>query len=341
MRKLSLLIVLPLVAVMAQAPKSPHGDRLTLDCSECHSTEGWTFDSSRATFSHENTRFILEGQHRHTGCRACHTTLVFSEVKSGCVDCHADLHNNTVGHDCARCHNSKSWLVHNITEIHQLSRFPLVGAHRQADCQQCHTSPSLLEFQPLGIECIDCHRKDYERAVNPNHLQSGFPTDCMDCHRIDGFEWRASGINHDLFPLTKGHQLENCAACHKTGIFEPISSDCYSCHQKDFTAAANPSHQQQGFTTQCLDCHTTDPGWKPARFDIHDTFFFPVFSGKHKGEWDNCSTCHTDQNNYRAFSCLNCHEHRQAEMDKEHKDVGGYSHNSQNCLSCHPNGTKK
>jgi hypothetical protein len=339
MRKLSFLIVLPLLAVMAQAPQNPHGDSLKIDCSDCHSTEGWTYNSERASFSHEITGFILEGQHNHTGCRACHTTLVFSEAKPGCVDCHADLHNNTVGHDCARCHNTKSWLVHNTTEIHQMSRFPLVGAHNKADCHQCHISPSLLEFQPLGIECIDCHRPDYEGATNPNHLQTGISTECNDCHRIDGFEWRASGITHDFFPLTKGHQVDNCAACHKTGIFEPLSPDCISCHQNDFNAAANPSHKQEGFTTRCLDCHTTDPGWEPARFDIHDAFYFPIFSGKHRGEWDKCSACHVEQSNYSAFSCLNCHEHRQAEMDKKHDDEAGYIYNSMSCLECHPNGT--
>ena len=144
-----------------------------------------------------------------------------------------------------------------------------------------------------------CALPIYEGATNPNHLQTGISTECNDCHRIDGFEWRASGINHDFFPLTKGHQVDNCAACHKAGIFEPLSPDCISCHQNDFNAAANPSHKQEGFTTRCLDCHTTDPGWEPARFDIHDAFFFPVFSGKHKGEWDKCSSCHVEQNNYR------------------------------------------
>ena len=341
MQKLSLVILMVFWALFVKAQENPHGDDLTFDCMDCHTTEGWTFSKATAKFDHDVTQFKLEGQHIVTDCKSCHTSLVFSEAKANCIDCHTDMHNNTVGMDCARCHDPKSWLVSNITEIHQMSRFPLLGAHNTASCADCHSSASNLEFQPLGVECIDCHRQDYEATTNPNHAQAGLSTDCIECHKIDAFSWSSQGFNHDFFPLSKGHEINDCSACHTSGVFEPISADCYSCHQNDFLAATNPSHQGSGFTTTCTDCHTTDPDWQPAKFDIHDDFYFPVYSGEHRGEWESCADCHTQPESYAVFSCTNCHEHNQGEMDDEHSDVNGYSYNSLACYACHPMGRKE
>ncbi len=338
MRKLSLIFGILLLIFQLKAQDNPHGDDFSFDCLDCHTTEGWTFSAATADFSHDSTRFKLEGQHVFTDCRACHTTLVFSEAKTNCMDCHTDMHNNTVGLDCARCHDPNSWLVSNVTEIHQLSRFPLLGAHNKADCAACHTSVSNLEFQPLGVECVDCHRQEYDATTNPNHVQAGLSTDCFECHKMDAFTWTSQGFNHDFFPLTKGHQINDCATCHTSGVFEPVSSDCYSCHQSDFVSASNPSHQNSGFTTQCTDCHTTEPGWSPAKFDIHDDYYFPIYSGAHRGEWESCSECHTQPESYAVFSCTTCHAHNQNEMDSEHRGVSGYSYNSLACYACHPMG---
>jgi len=327
---------------LASAQESPHGEKLTFNCTDCHTTEGWKFSASTAKFSHDLTKFKLKGQHFYSDCKACHKTLVFSEAeaKANCNDCHTDMHNNTVGPNCAECHTPKSWIVENITEIHQRSRFPLLGAHNTADCAACHTSASNLEFQPLGVECIDCHNGDYQATTKPNHIQTGISTDCIECHRIDAFEWSASGINHDFFPLTRGHKVEDCAACHKSGITEPISADCSSCHQNDYNNAKNPSHQNSGFSTSCAECHTTEPDWKPAEFKTHDGLYFPIYSGSHKGEWNSCADCHTQPENYNLFSCTDCHEHNKSDMDKEHKGENGYSYNSNACFACHPNGSE-
>lgn len=341
MQKLSLIFSMILLAGIASAQQNPHGEKLAFSCTDCHTTEGWKFSQATAKFSHDLTTFKLEGQHFYTDCAACHKTLVFSEAKSNCVDCHTDMHNNTVGPNCAECHTPKSWIVNNITEIHQNSRFPLLGAHNTADCSACHTSVSKLEFQPLGIECYDCHRLDYQAATNPNHVQSGISTNCFECHRVEAFEWSASGINHDFFPLTKGHAIENCAECHTSGISVPISANCYDCHQNDYNSAVNPSHQNSGFSTNCTECHTTDPDWKPANFKTHDAQYFPIYSGSHRGEWESCTECHTQPGNFNSFSCVDCHEHNKSDMDKEHRGENGYSYNSNACFACHPNGNKE
>lgn len=338
MRKLSLIFGVVLLAFWGQAQENPHGKSLKFDCVDCHTTEGWTFSAATAKFSHDSTSFKLEGQHRFTDCKSCHTTLVFSEAKTNCMDCHTDMHNNTVGLDCARCHDARSWIVSNITEIHQQSRFPLLGAHNTVACSACHTSASQLEFQPLGVECIDCHRQDFLATTSPNHVQSGFSTDCIECHKIDANEWSSAGFNHDFFPLTKGHDITECSTCHTNGLSEPLSPDCFSCHQQDFNSTTNPAHQSLDFSTTCTDCHTTDPGWKPALFETHDDFYFPIYSGVHNGEWNKCTDCHTQPETYTVFSCIDCHEHNKSGTDREHTEVSGYSYSSSACYACHPLG---
>jgi len=66
--------------------------------------------------------------------------------------------------------------------------------------------------------------------------------------------------------------------------------------------------------------------------------FFPIFSGEHAGEWDECSTCHTEPGNFQVFSCFGCHEHNRADTDEDHEGIPGYVYNSQDCLICHPTG---
>jgi mRNA-degrading endonuclease YafQ of YafQ-DinJ toxin-antitoxin module len=339
MRKLSLNIILLIWAFAVFGQENPHGTELKFDCAVCHTTEGWKFVNT-GKFNHNSTNFLLEGEHEVTNCAACHTSLVFSDANTSCISCHTDMHNTTVGMDCARCHDSKSWIVSNITELHQMGRFPLLGAHTTADCAACHTSASRLEFEPLGVECIDCHRQDFLATTNPSHVQTGFSTKCIECHKMDAHEWSASGINHDFFPLTLGHAINQCSACHTNNLTEPLSTDCYSCHQNDFLTASNPSHQNSAFSTTCTDCHTTNPDWEPAEFKTHDNLF-PIYSGNHRGEWDKCTDCHTQPENYSVFSCTDCHEHGKSETDDDHKGVSGYTYNSTSCYACHPNGDEK
>jgi nitrate/TMAO reductase-like tetraheme cytochrome c subunit len=319
---------------------SPHGTGFTVSCDKCHSTDGWKFDKSIYSFDHNTTKLPLTGQHSEINCRECHPTLVFSDAKTECIDCHTDMHQQTTGSDCSRCHTPVSWLVNNISEIHQMGRFPLLGAHKTADCIQCHQSESQLVFTILGVECIDCHREDYMATTEPNHIQAGFSEDCAYCHSMNAFQWSSSGFNHSFFPLTLGHSNVACIECHTDGNYTAVSSDCFSCHQADYDATTNPAHLALGFSTSCTACHTTNPGWQPASFTEHDSQSFPIYSGSHQGEWDACTDCHTDVSDYGLFSCLNCHEHNQADMDDEHRGEDGYSYNSAECYRCHPRGNE-
>ncbi len=340
MRRLSLILSLLVVgfivfSISETNTDSPHGANLKYSCDECHSTNGWKLDSAHS-FNHATTGFKLKGEHSTTKCSECHATLVFEDVKSRCYECHTDVHEQTLGTDCEKCHSSNSWIVSNMNDLHMLTRFPLLGSHASADCEECHKSTSELHFPPISSECVSCHLADYNATTTPNHLTSGFSTDCESCHSVSYFEWSSKGFIHAFFPLTLGHNINECSRCHADNNYANTSSECISCNQDDYNSSTNPNHALSNFPTNCLQCHTTNPGWKPSTFD-HSSYF-PIYSGRHAGEWNNCTDCHTNVSNYAAFSCTDCHAHNQSSMDDEHDDVNNYSFQSSACLNCHPRG---
>ena len=316
--------------------QSPHGKELRISCNACHTSESWTVMRDTLDFDHDITRFPLEGQHEVIDCRQCHSTLVFSDAETNCTSCHLDIHEGTVGQQCVRCHNSESWLVNTIADIHREAAFPLLGAHAIANCAECHKSESQMRFDPMSTDCFSCHMEDFASTANPDHTKAGFSTNCIDCHRMDAFEWDAAEFDHDFFPLTLGHDVQECAKCHTGSDYTKISTECITCHEADYFASTNPDHQVANIATTCVECHTTDPDWKPAEFLQHDLQYFPIYTGAHEGEWETCSECHEDPNNYSVFTCITCH--MKPETDAEHDAVSGYTYSNGACLACHPTG---
>ena len=482
MRRLSLTIIFTVISINLFA-QSPHGKNFNMDCSNCHNSESWQLIKKDIKFEHDKTSFPLVGQHKTVDCKMCHETLVFTGTKQQCYSCHTDIHKNSVTQDCERCHTPQTWLITNINEVHQHSRFPLLGVHATQDCAQCHLKYSELNFEVLGATCYDCHQKDYLTAKNPDHIASNFSRECQDCHSLASNIWSTTNFSHDFFPLKGGHKISNCFSCHSQGSFaglsqecyschkssyestnnpshvsanmpvnctqchtidgwrpasfdhsttgfaltgehnnqscnnchstgytntskecyschksnydsttdpnhvtakfpttceqchtttawqpatfdhaatnfpltgkhagvdcaschqngyEGTSTDCYSCHQTNYNQTNNPNHIAANFPTTCADCHTTS-GWTPATFD-HDGKYFPVYSGKHKGTWNSCADCHTNQSNFADFSCITCHEHNKQDTDNEHQGVSGYLYQSNDCFACHPTGSKE
>jgi hypothetical protein len=312
---------------------SPHGKDFKIDCSTCHQTENWTKIKENG-FNHNKTNFPLTGQHKSLNCKKCHSTLVFTDTKAECNACHNDMHEGSVGKDCERCHTTSTWVVNNIREIHQNQGFPLLGAHATSDCNRCHISSTKLRFEKISSDCYACHKTEYYATSTPNHKEAGFDTDCSRCHNMNSYDWSGKGYNHNFFPLSGGHKID-CINCHKDG-YKGLSSECVSCHLADYTATKNPAHATANFSKDCKLCHTIN-SWKPASFD-HDSQYFPIYSGTHRGEWSNCNECHKNTNNYADFSCIDCHEHSKSKMDSEHRGERDYVYNSKNCLSCHPRG---
>jgi hypothetical protein len=307
--------------------KSPHGTDFKINCNTCHTTEGWIVDKKKLSFNHDETEMPLVGQHAKTDCKLCHPTLVFSHAKTECVQCHTDVHESTVGKECSNCHNPNSWLVNNISQIHQQSRFPLVGVHATVDCNQCHTSESFQQFKLIGIDCYICHNDAYAATTQPNHVLAGYSIKCDECHAIFAKEWKGSGFNHNFFPLTQGHALDECIKCHVNGNYSNLSSDCLNCHQADYNATTNPNHINAGYSTNCTMCHTTAPGWTPATFD-HSKF--PLTQGH---SLTDCAKCHVNGNYANTSSdCISCHQADYNATTNPNHANAGYS---TNCTTCH------
>ena len=311
--------------------QSPHGEELKMDCALCHNPSGWNVDIADVQFDHATTRFELEGTHNLVDCKLCHASNIFSDATAttDCISCHADVHSMSVGNDCVRCHSPESWLVDDIPELHEENGFPLIGAHANLSCVECHLAETNIRFDRIGNDCINCHRDDYEATESPNHVAGNFSTNCIDCHSPLGFGWETDPIAHDFFPLTLGHNIADCAECHNTGSFADASPDCVGCHQTDFNETVNPSHQAVSFSNDCAACHTTDLDWMPARFDDHASVF--AFNGAHVEIADDCFACHKGDYNNTPNDCFGCHQDDYNNASPDHARIGF----STNCVDCH------
>ena len=343
--------------------QSPHGNSLKVDCSACHVPNSWTTLADPIGFDHDTTSLPLTGVHGRIDCRSCHASLVFEEpIGTTCISCHVDVHEMTLGDDCARCHSSNSWLVDEIPELHEQNGFPLIGVHSALSCVDCHAPGNTLAFARIGNECINCHQDEYMTTTSPNHLVSGFSKDCLECHDPMGQGWGAQFTDHDFFPLTNGHAINDCSRCHTTGNFADASPVCSSCHMTEYTASSDPDHGAAGFSTDCAACHNTGPGWSGS-FDHNNTAFplhgahtttacIECHANGYAGTPTACNACHmedynstTDPNHQTSgFStdCAMCHDESawgNATFDHNNTDFPLHgAHTSTACIECHANG---
>jgi hypothetical protein len=325
-----------------------HQGQVPANCSLCHNTS--SFSEVAGGSVHAATNFPLTGAHLQLSCESCHPTDrggAFAGPDPDCYSCHADDYasGGSIDHvasgfstDCQDCHSTLAWTFSvAFDHISVSGGFELLGAHARVRCTSCHIPPGMTPiYTPADEEdCIACHRDDYERQ----HGGSGFPEICTVCHDI--FSWGGAVFDHAAvangYELVGAHEGLDCTACHIVpGMalkFTPANEDdCVACHQADY----DREHTGTGFPTTCLSCHDVND-WRDATFADHDRLYFPIYSGKHRGKWNDCQTCHTG-GNFAAFSCLGCHEHRRERMDEVHRERPGYAYDSQLCLQCHPRG---
>ncbi|MBZ5646949.1 MAG: hypothetical protein LAN37_06965 [Acidobacteriia bacterium] len=200
--------------------------------------------------------------------------------------------------NCDNCHTNTAWKpIRNIPEFdHNRTRYPLRGMHERVSCRQCHTS---LVFSSAPTKCADCHADIHRRQFGAN---------CEQCHTVKGWMVSIQQIRqHDnRFPLIGVHATVECDACHKNaaaGRFEGLSTDCYSCHQKDFANKAF-DHRAMGFPTTCQTCHSMDT-WLGAKFD-HARFTGFALTGMHATL--DCTSCHVNGRfQGTPATCYGCH----------------------------------
>ncbi len=255
-----------------------------------------------------------------------------------CVGCHLDDFNATTDPDhsaamfptdCILCHTEGAWTPS--TFDHATTDFPLTGSHIPLDCISCHADG----YVGTPADCNACHNDDFLGTTNPNHTEAMFPNDCILCHTTDA--WIPSFFDHTNtnFPLNGSHVPLDCIECHADG-YAGTPTDCFACHLDDYNGTNNPDHSTAQFPTDCITCHN-ETAWDPSTFD-HDNQYFPIYSGAHSEEWNQCVDCHINANDYSVFSCTVCHTQSEADNDHDINDIPDYVWESNACYSCHPNG---
>ncbi len=280
-------------------PLVPH-DTFPRDCGICHVPESWHILRADFSYDHEKeTGFALVGAHARAACLRCHNDRgpVSVYVARSCGGCHPDPHKSQLGLDCTRCHDTTTWRPQGLISEHARTSFPLFGVHAATPCESCHLQAAVGDFRNAPLQCELCHSRDLARATSPDHAASGWIHRCERCHSPMG--WGSANFSHAFFPLTAGHAGVACVACHTSGTFGPIPSDCYSCHRNDYQRA--PDHVALGYPTDCTRCHTT-AGWTGKSFN-HS--FFPL-TGGHSGV--ACRGCHTS-GSFTSIptACNSCH----------------------------------
>jgi hypothetical protein len=313
---------------------------LSSDCATCHTTDpGW----SPATFAVHNDYYVLQGVHAAIAndCASCHNGD-YANTPNTCAGCHIDNYNATTNPNhatsgfttnCKICHAETAWqpaaFDHNDTD------FPLTGAHTNLDCASCHAGG----YSGLSTACVDCHADDFSQASNPNHTTLGLSNDCALCHTSQpGWNPATFPVHNNYYVLAGAHAniANDCASCHN-GNYNNTPNTCAGCHIGDYNTTANPPHSASGFSTDCASCHSQG-GWQPATFD-HDGQYFPIYSGRHKDKWNQCSECHINPSNYAVFTCIQCHEHsNKSKVDNDHIGENGYQYTPTSCFECHPTG---
>lgn len=253
-----------------------------LECSACHTPEGWRAAGAAASsgdsgFDHSQTGFPLTGRHDAVGCTSCHATGL--DVSRECVTCHVDTHQGRLGRSCERCHNAISWSDTRPIEIHRLTRFPLTGMHALADCTECHQRSGERQWTTVPTECFACHEDDYRNPdVHPSHLGDAtsppFPRDCAACHQPSAWSPaivdpsilpRSTGLlqpsappDHDIrFPITFGkHRRAMCESCH-VSLDVPRAVQCTGCHEHN-PVRLRAQHGTRALSldgASCMSCH--------------------------------------------------------------------------------------
>jgi hypothetical protein len=308
-------------------------------------------------------------------CIACHERLRDVEQRSLCLECHkevaADLdaqvgfHGRAPGAStaaCRECHPDHRGRDADVTGLdpagydHDLTDYPLRGAHERVACDACHAGGAKHRDAPA--DCYSCHRDGdvHEGALGRK---------CDDCHGEE--RWAKARFDHDKtkFPLEGGHAQVACALCHPAQRFEQTANDCNSCHQLE------DAHRGR-FGAKCGDCHTPR-SWKTLAFDHARDTRFPLRGAHGKAACESChvgglerkisgdcASCHRTDDVHRGRngpSCDRCHRendwsadtfdhdemtkfplrgaHAKVKCERCHTGPVSESKRAENCSSCH------
>ncbi|GAB4415604.1 MAG: hypothetical protein Kow002_00800 [Anaerolineales bacterium] len=203
------------------AEDDAHQGRYGQVCEQCHTVEGW----QPAKFDHDLSVFKLEGAHREVRCESCHIDGIYQGTPADCYNCHQedDEHRGEFGADCAACHTPLDW--EEATFDHNLSNFPLDGAHVTVTCKACHVT---AQFSRLSTACVACHE-------DPVFHAGALGTDCVGCHSTSAWTPARFNVSHpqprvDEEGTGANHGYTTCRTCHPSTV---QSFTCTACHDSN------------------------------------------------------------------------------------------------------------
>jgi hypothetical protein len=340
-----------------------------VDCASCHNEMGYR-PSTYTVAQHEKSAYALLGKHKTVPCGSCHTR---TEKPSGtgrrgtagvdlrpahqaCRSCHSDAHGRQLAARedkgaCESCHTVEGWTPTTVTAAgHAPLRFPLDGAHVEAECRSCHGPnrkglPNLPGPEVLGnagvllafpeITCQSCHVDAHEGRYTGNEV-SGKPSpdfaDCRSCHTTWSFHATLVDVSlHARFsyPLEGAHRAVPCVLCHRELGHSPAASTLLKAGNQ---VPRLLFHEQR---TQCSQCHETPHGdqftlGKGAKAceGCHDvTTFRPATRFDH-----NRDASFSLAGAHERVPCRRCHPTR---ADANGKGQVLYKPLAANCESCH------
>ena len=233
-----------------------HKGELGMECERCHSP---AISFNDIEFNHNReARFRIDGQHLKNQCNQCHWNNKYKMPDFNCATCHTDVHRGRFGTDCNQCHTTSGFKTVKGTKggvtvekgFHDFGGFRITGVHNKLNCSTCHNPKEPARARPQ--ECSSCHRDPHMASLGMN---------CYTCH--GQVAWMPTTFRHNQtgFELSGAHRFLSCNQCHFNRVFGGLSSECMSCHMKDFNAN-QPQHV--GAPTTCNTCHYTF-GFRPAK----------------------------------------------------------------------------
>ena len=310
------------------ACKSCHEDKVTSECTFCHSTA----DTATYTATPNPQRDIVFNHRLHVddkkiACQTCHTNLDRNDVPVGeivpsmeaCTTCHNGV---KATNECAACHKNFASLRpkdHNRTDfIHEHKRLARMQnatcsmCHSQENCADCHNGAGLVKVTLPGKDLVS------PLAPRLNALDRGQGMTLTKVHNLN------YKFTHGI--EAKGKSAE-CQSCHS---YEDFCSTCHhaggNVNQGSFKPA---SHSVAGFTTfgvgsgggeharqarmdiescagchgeiggdpVCITCHVDPDGVQHTNPKTHDHGFMSDTHGPwHTDPGATCYMCHTDAN---------------------------------------------